>query len=203
MMHDWLTQVHPFIWLHNHNERYDGGNVFLGDESTTIIIGRGKVKLRLIDGRIIKLPSMSLNLTFPWPMILVVESSPRKKLPPSYLSYSRNHSLWGFIWNDAPQSTNHASWSACVLEESKYTSPPSSLEVFYSIEGSPSDPLTLSTLLDMHCFLKCPCFPHLQHTFTNFLTDLDLPSEFHLPLENLDLFLSWESPLVNNVYVLY
>jgi hypothetical protein len=27
-------------------ERYDGGNVFLGDESTTKIIGRGKFKLR-------------------------------------------------------------------------------------------------------------------------------------------------------------
>jgi hypothetical protein len=33
-------------------ERYDGGNVFLGDDSTTRIIGRGKFKLRLIDGRI-------------------------------------------------------------------------------------------------------------------------------------------------------
>jgi hypothetical protein len=33
-------------------ERYGGGNVFLGDESTTRIIGRGKVKLRLIDIRI-------------------------------------------------------------------------------------------------------------------------------------------------------
>jgi hypothetical protein len=30
-------------------ERYDGGNVFLGDDSTTKIIGRGKVKLRLIE----------------------------------------------------------------------------------------------------------------------------------------------------------
>jgi hypothetical protein len=33
-------------------ERYDGGNVFLVDDSTTIIIGRGKFKLWLIDGRI-------------------------------------------------------------------------------------------------------------------------------------------------------
>jgi hypothetical protein len=39
-------------------ERYDGGNVFLGDELTTKIIGRGKFKLRLIDGRIIKLPGV-------------------------------------------------------------------------------------------------------------------------------------------------
>jgi hypothetical protein len=36
-------------------EIYDGGNVFLGDDSTTRIIGRGKVKLRLKYGRIIKL----------------------------------------------------------------------------------------------------------------------------------------------------
>jgi hypothetical protein len=36
-------------------ERYDGGNIFLGDDSTTRIIGRGNVKLRLIDGRIITL----------------------------------------------------------------------------------------------------------------------------------------------------
>ena len=49
-------------------ERYDGGNVFLGDESTTIIIGRGKVKLRLIDGRIrtllgvLHIPSLARNL---------------------------------------------------------------------------------------------------------------------------------------------
>ena len=34
-------------------EKYDGGNVFLGNDSTTRIIGKGRVKLRLIDGRII------------------------------------------------------------------------------------------------------------------------------------------------------
>jgi hypothetical protein len=51
-------------------ERYDGGNVFLGDESIARIIGRGKVKLRLIDGRIITLPGvfhipiLSRNLIF-------------------------------------------------------------------------------------------------------------------------------------------
>jgi hypothetical protein len=33
-------------------ERYDGGNVFLGDESTTKIIGQGKFKLGIIYGRI-------------------------------------------------------------------------------------------------------------------------------------------------------
>jgi hypothetical protein len=37
-------------------ERYDGGTVFLGDDSTTRIIGRGKFKLRLIYGRIRTLP---------------------------------------------------------------------------------------------------------------------------------------------------
>jgi hypothetical protein len=51
-------------------ERYDGGDVFLGDESTTKIIGRGKIKLRLIDGRIRTLPSvlhileLAINLIF-------------------------------------------------------------------------------------------------------------------------------------------
>jgi hypothetical protein len=39
-------------------ERYDGSNVFLGYDSTTRIIGRGKVKLRLIDGRIRTLPGV-------------------------------------------------------------------------------------------------------------------------------------------------
>jgi hypothetical protein len=37
-------------------ERYDGGNIFLGDVSTTRIIGRGNIKLRLIYGRIRTLP---------------------------------------------------------------------------------------------------------------------------------------------------
>jgi hypothetical protein len=51
-------------------ERYDGGNVFLGDDSTTIIIGRGKFKLRLIDGRIrtlpgvLQIPGLARNLIF-------------------------------------------------------------------------------------------------------------------------------------------
>jgi hypothetical protein len=44
-------------WLCEY-ERYDAGNVFLGDESTTRIIGRGIFKLRLIDGRIRTLPSV-------------------------------------------------------------------------------------------------------------------------------------------------
>ena len=45
------------VWFCEY-ERYDGGNVFLGDDSTTRIIGQGKVKLRLIDGRIRTLPSL-------------------------------------------------------------------------------------------------------------------------------------------------
>jgi hypothetical protein len=39
-------------------ERYDGGNVFLGDDSRTRIIGRGKFNLNLIDGRIKTLPGV-------------------------------------------------------------------------------------------------------------------------------------------------
>jgi hypothetical protein len=51
-------------------ESYDGGNVFLGDDSTTRIIGRGKFKLRLIDGRIrtlpgvLHIPGLARNLIF-------------------------------------------------------------------------------------------------------------------------------------------
>jgi hypothetical protein len=37
-------------------EKYDGGDVFLGDESTTKILGHGRVKLLLNDGRIRNLP---------------------------------------------------------------------------------------------------------------------------------------------------
>jgi hypothetical protein len=44
-------------WFYKY-ERYDGGNVFLGDDLTTRIIGRVKVKFRLIDGRIRNLPSV-------------------------------------------------------------------------------------------------------------------------------------------------
>jgi hypothetical protein len=35
------------------------------------------------------------------------------------------------------------------------------------------------------------------------LGDLDLPLYLILPLEDLDLFLSWEHPPSNNAYVLY
>jgi hypothetical protein len=39
-------------------ERYDGGNVFLVDDSKIKIIGQGRAKLRLIDGRIGTIPSV-------------------------------------------------------------------------------------------------------------------------------------------------
>jgi hypothetical protein len=44
-------------WFYEY-EKYDGGNGFLGDDSKTRIIGRGRVKLRLIDGRIRTLPGV-------------------------------------------------------------------------------------------------------------------------------------------------
>jgi hypothetical protein len=44
-------------WFYEY-EKYDGGNVFLSNDSTTKIIGRGRVKLRLIDGRIRTLPGV-------------------------------------------------------------------------------------------------------------------------------------------------
>jgi hypothetical protein len=56
-------------WFYEY-ERYDGGNVFLGDDSTTRIIGRGKFKLRLIYGRIrtlhgvLHIPLLAKNLIF-------------------------------------------------------------------------------------------------------------------------------------------
>jgi hypothetical protein len=54
----WLVDSHASFHMTPHREwfceyeGYDGGNVFLGDDLTTRIIGWGKLKLRLIDGRI-------------------------------------------------------------------------------------------------------------------------------------------------------
>jgi hypothetical protein len=54
----WLVDLGESFHMTPHKEwfceyeRYDKGNVFLGDNSTTRTIGRGKVKLRLIDGKI-------------------------------------------------------------------------------------------------------------------------------------------------------
>jgi hypothetical protein len=59
----WLVDLGALFHMTPHGEwfyeyeRYDGGNVFLGDELTTIIIGRGKFKFTIIYGRIRKLPS--------------------------------------------------------------------------------------------------------------------------------------------------
>jgi hypothetical protein len=39
-------------------QKYDGGDVFLGDDSTTKILGRGRVKLLLKYGRIRTLPGV-------------------------------------------------------------------------------------------------------------------------------------------------
>jgi hypothetical protein len=39
-------------------EKYDGGDVFLGDDSTTKILGRERIKLLLKDRRIITLPGV-------------------------------------------------------------------------------------------------------------------------------------------------
>jgi hypothetical protein len=50
----WLVDSGASFHMNPHKEwfceyeRYDGGNVFLGDDSTTRIIDRGKVKLRLV-----------------------------------------------------------------------------------------------------------------------------------------------------------
>ena len=54
-------------WFYEY-ERYDGGNVFLGNDSTNIILGQGKVKLRLIYGSIrilhgvLHIPGLAINL---------------------------------------------------------------------------------------------------------------------------------------------
>jgi hypothetical protein len=70
----WLVDSSASFHMTPHMEwfceykRYYGGNVFLGDDSTTEIIGRGKVKLRLIDGRIrtllgvLHIPRLAKNL---------------------------------------------------------------------------------------------------------------------------------------------
>jgi hypothetical protein len=58
----WLVEYGASFHMTPHREwfceyeRYDGGNVFLGNDLTTRVIGRVRVKLRIIDGRIITLP---------------------------------------------------------------------------------------------------------------------------------------------------
>jgi len=53
--------VHPFTSLpieSGSDEKYDGGDVFLGDDRKARIVGRGKVKLKLQGGRVRTLPSV-------------------------------------------------------------------------------------------------------------------------------------------------
>jgi hypothetical protein len=51
-------------------EKYDGGDVFLGDDSTTSIMGHGRVKLLLKDGwirtlsRVLHIPKLVRSLIF-------------------------------------------------------------------------------------------------------------------------------------------
>jgi hypothetical protein len=60
----WLIESSTSFHMNPHREwfceyeKYDGGNVFLGNDSAKKIIGRGRVKLRLIDGRIRTLPGI-------------------------------------------------------------------------------------------------------------------------------------------------
>ena len=46
-------------------EKYDGGDVFLGDDRKVRIIGRGKVKLKLKGGRVRTLPVFCIFLHWP------------------------------------------------------------------------------------------------------------------------------------------
>jgi hypothetical protein len=72
----WLIDSSASFYMTPHREwfceyeKYDGGNVFLGNDSTTRIIGKGRVKLRFIDGRIrtlpgvLHIPGMARNLIY-------------------------------------------------------------------------------------------------------------------------------------------
>ena len=58
-----MTQVHPFHFIPHREwfceyEKYDGGGVFLGEDTKARIIGRGKIKLKLQGGRVRTLPSV-------------------------------------------------------------------------------------------------------------------------------------------------
>jgi hypothetical protein len=60
----WLVDLGASFHMTPHREwfceyeRYDGGVIFLGDDLTTKIIGRGKFKLKLMDDRIRTLPGV-------------------------------------------------------------------------------------------------------------------------------------------------
>jgi hypothetical protein len=60
----WLIDIGAPYHMNPHREwffeyeKYDGGDAFLGDDSTTKILGHGRVKLLLKDGRIRTLPGV-------------------------------------------------------------------------------------------------------------------------------------------------
>jgi hypothetical protein len=60
----WLVDSGASFHMNPHREwfceyeRYDGGDVFIGDESMNKIIGQLKFKLRIMDGRIRTLPCL-------------------------------------------------------------------------------------------------------------------------------------------------
>ena len=65
--------MHPFTSLpieSGSDEKYDGGDVFLGDDRKARIIDHGKVKLNLQGGRVRTLPSvlyipaLAINMIF-------------------------------------------------------------------------------------------------------------------------------------------
>ena len=73
--HDaWLIDSGASFHMTSHREwfceyeSYDGGDVFLGDDSSYKIIGRGRVKVRFRDGRVktlpgvLHIPSLARNL---------------------------------------------------------------------------------------------------------------------------------------------
>ena len=99
------------------------------------------------------LPSLSFNLILPHPMILASESSPKYTSPQLYCSYSQNHSLWGVICHDAPESIIHISRSEWLPMESIYRSHPCFEEFFDSMERVSLDPFYLLTFVDMKSFL--------------------------------------------------
>jgi hypothetical protein len=66
--------VHHFISLltFNEYENYDGGDVFLGDISTTKIMRHGRFKLLLKDGRIIIIPGFLHILDLAKSLVFVI-----------------------------------------------------------------------------------------------------------------------------------
>jgi hypothetical protein len=63
--------MNPYMEWFCEYEKYNGGDVFLGDESTSKIMERGRVKLFLKDGRIITLPGVLHITKLSWSLISV------------------------------------------------------------------------------------------------------------------------------------